>query len=66
MSAGDIVTIYNNSGSSQTITQGTGVTLQWAGQGISTTGSRTLALYSVCTIFFLTASSAVISGGGLT
>jgi hypothetical protein len=66
MSAGDIVTIYNNSGSSQTITQGTGVTLQWAGQGSSTTGNRTLTLYSVCTIFFLTASSAVISGGGLT
>jgi hypothetical protein len=66
MSAGNIVTIYNNSGSSQTITQGTGVTLQWAGQSSSTTGNRTLALYGIATILFLSASSAVITGSGLT
>jgi len=66
MSAGMAVTIYNNSGSSQTITQGTGVTLQWAGQSSSTTGNRTLGLYGICTIIFLSASSAVISGAGLT
>lgn len=66
MSAGNIVTIYNNSGSSQTITQGTGVTLQWAGQAASTTGTRTLGLYGIATILFLSASSAVISGAGLT
>lgn len=66
MSAGMVVTIYNNSGSSQTITQGTGVTLQWSGQAASTTGSRTLALYGMATILFLSASSAVITGSGLT
>ena len=66
MSAGMAVTIYNNSGTAQTITQGTGVTLQWAGQSSSTTGSRTLGLYGICTILFLSASSAVISGAGLT
>ena len=66
MSAGDIVSIYNNSGSSQTITQGTGVTLQWAGQSSSTTGNRTLGLYGMATIVFLSASSAVITGSGLT
>lgn len=66
MSAGDIVTIYNNSASSQTITQGTGVTLQWAGQTASTTGNRTLGLYGMATIVFLSASSAVITGAGLT
>lgn len=66
MSAGNIVTIYNNSASSQTITQGTGVTLQWAGQASSTTGTRTLGLYGIATIVFLSASSAVISGAGLT
>ena len=66
MSAGNIVTIYNNSGSSQTITQGTGVTLQWAGQASSTTGNRTLGLYGMATIVFLSASSAVITGSGLT
>jgi hypothetical protein len=66
MSAGNIVTIYNNSGSSQTITQGTGVTLQWAGQATSTTGNRTLGLYGIATVLFLSASSAVITGSGLT
>jgi hypothetical protein len=66
MSAGMAVTIYNNSASSQTITQGTGVTLQWAGQSASTTGNRTLGLYGICTVLFLSASSAVISGSGLT
>jgi hypothetical protein len=64
-SAGNIITIYNNSASSQTITQGTGVTLQWAGQSSSTTGNRTLGLYGIATIVFLSASSAVISGAGL-
>jgi len=66
LSAGNIVTIYNNSGSSQTITQGSGVTMQWAGQSSSTTGNRTLGLYGICTIIFITSSNAVISGAGLT
>jgi hypothetical protein len=66
MSAGMVVTVYNNSGSSQTITQGTGVTLQWAGQSASTTGNRTLGLYGMATIYFLSASSAIITGSGLT
>jgi hypothetical protein len=66
MSAGMVVTIYNNSGSSQTITQGAGVTLQWAGQASSTTGTRTLGLYGIATVVFLSASSAIITGSGLT
>ncbi len=66
MSAGNIVTIYNNSASSQTITQGTGVTLQWAGQSASTTGNRTLGLYGIATVLFISASNAVITGSGLT
>jgi hypothetical protein len=66
MSAGMVTTIYNNSGSSQTITQGTGVTLQWSGQSSSTTGNRTLGLYGMATIYFLSASSAIITGSGLT
>jgi len=66
MSAGMVVTIYNNSGSSQTITQGSGVTLQWAGQSSSSTGNRTLGLYGMATVYFLSASSAVITGSGLT
>lgn len=66
MSAGNIVTIYNNSGSSQTITQGASLTLQWAGQTASTTGNRTLGLYGIATILFISSSVAVISGAGLT
>jgi hypothetical protein len=66
MSAGNIVTIYNDSGSSQTITQGASLTLQWAGQTASTTGNRTLGLYGIATILFISSSVAVISGAGLT
>ena len=66
LSAGNIVTIYNNSGSSQTITQGSGVTLQWAGQASSSTGNRTLGLYGMATVVYITASNAVITGSGLT
>ena len=66
MSAGNIVSIYNNSGSSQTITQGASLTLQWAGQASSSTGNRTLGLYGLCTIVFISSSNAVITGSGLT
>jgi trimeric autotransporter adhesin len=65
-SAGNIITIYNNSASSQTITQGASLTLQWAGQTTSTTGNRTLGLYGIATIIFISSSVAVISGAGLT
>jgi len=64
--ANNVVTIYNNSGSSITITQGTSMTLQFAGQSTSTTGNRTLALYGIATVLFLSASSAVITGVGMT
>jgi hypothetical protein len=66
MAAGNIVSIYNDSGSSQTITQGASLTLQWAGQSSSTTGNRTLGLYGLCTIVFISSSNAVITGSGLT
>lgn len=66
LAAGNIVTIYNNSASSQTITQGAGLTLQWAGQTSSTTGNRTLALYGMATLVFISATNAVITGAGLT
>jgi len=63
---GNVVTVYNNSGSTITITQGSGLTLQFAGQSTSTTGNRSLALYGITTILFLSASSAVITGVGMT
>jgi hypothetical protein len=66
MSAGDIVTIYNNSGSSQTITQGASFTLQFAGQSSATTGNRTLGLHGLATIVFISSSVGVITGAGIT
>jgi hypothetical protein len=63
-SAGDTIAIYNNSVSNQTITQGSGVTLRFA--GTSNTGNRTLAQYGLCTVLCVSANTFVISGSGLT
>lgn len=65
LSAGNVVTLYNNSASSITVTQGAGLTLQFAGQSSSTTGNRTLNLYSIATVLFISPTVAVISGAGL-
>ena len=62
-SGGDLVTIVNNSGSNQTITQGSGLTLYNSADGA--TGNRTMALRAVATIWFASASEAYISGAGL-
>jgi len=62
-SAGDVVTIFNNSSSSQTITQGASVTLRQA--ATTNTGSRTLAEYGVATVMCVAANTFVISGAGL-
>lgn len=61
--AQDVVTIYNNSASSITITQGTSLTLRLVGN--SSTGNRTLLLRGLATVVFISATEAVISGGGL-
>jgi hypothetical protein len=62
--AGDSISIYNNSGSSIAITQGTTITLYLA--GTATTGTRSLAQRGIATIWFNSSTDAVISGGGLT
>ena len=62
-SAGDAVTIINNSGSDQTITQGSGVTLHNSAD--ASTGNRTLAGRGMATVWFASASVAYISGAGL-
>tara|TARA_R100000030_G_scaffold96043_1_gene83905 strand:- start:1156 stop:2202 length:1047 start_codon:yes stop_codon:yes gene_type:complete len=62
-SAGDAISIYNNSGSDQTITQGASVTLRLAGDG--TTGNKTLATYGLCTVLCVASSEFVIAGTGL-
>ena len=63
MSEGDAVTIINNSGSDQTITQGSGCTLYNTAD--ASTGNRTLAGRGMCTIWFKTAAIGYISGAGL-
>jgi hypothetical protein len=66
-SVGDMVTVFNNSGSSQTITQGTSVTLRLA--GTATTGNRTLAQYGIATLLCVTGGASPVfacTGAGLT
>jgi len=63
-SIGDNVTIFNNSSSNQTITQGAGVTLRAGGS--TNTGNRTLSSYGVATILCVAADVFVITGTGLT
>ena len=62
-SAGDAVSIYNDSASDQTITQGASVTLRLAGDG--TTGNKTLAGYGLCTVLCVASDEFVIAGTGL-
>ena len=62
-SAGDAVTIINNSGADQTITQGSGVTLHNSAD--ASTGNRTLAARGMATVWFASASVGYISGAGL-
>lgn len=62
--AGDVITIYNNSASNQTITQGSSVTLRQA--GTANTGNRTLAQYGIATVICVASNTFVISGSGLT
>lgn len=61
--AGQNVVIFNNSSSSQTITQGTSVTMYQA--GTTNTGSRTLASYGLATVLCVASNTFVISGSGL-
>ncbi len=62
--AGDVVTVYNDSGSSQNITAGTITTMRLAGS--STTGTRALAGRGLATLYFQTASEVIVSGAGVT
>ena len=63
-STGQTVSIFNNSGSNQTITQGSSVTLRQA--GTASTGNRTLAQYGICTVLCVASNTFVINGTGLT
>ena len=63
-SVGNVVSVYNDSGSNQTITQGSSVTLRLAGS--ATTGNRTLAQYGMATMLCVGSNEFVICGAGLT
>jgi hypothetical protein len=61
--AGDALSIYNNSAAAVTITAGV-TTLRLA--GTTTTGNRTLAARGIATVWFNSATEAIISGAGVT
>ena len=63
MSGGDAITIINNSGSDQTITQASGLTLYNTAD--AATGNRTLAGRGMATVWYHGGSTAYISGAGL-
>jgi hypothetical protein len=58
--AGDSFSIYNDSASSITLTQGSGLTLRQS--GTSNTGNRTLAARGMATIWFNSATEAIVMG----
>ena len=62
-SGGDAITIINNSGSDQTITQGSGFNLYNSAD--ASTGNRTLAARGMATIWISSAGQGYISGAGL-
>ena len=63
LSGGKAVTILNDSGSDQTITQGSGFTLYNSAD--ASTGNRTLAGRGMATILFTGTTAGYISGAGL-
>ena len=62
-SAPDAVTIVNNSTGNITITQGSGVSMYYAGS--STTGNRVLAQKGIATLVCISSNNFIISGAGL-
>lgn len=63
MSAGYCFSVYNDSGSSITITAGGGVTQRLAGS--ATTGNRTIAQRGIATIWCNSSSEAIFTGAGV-
>ena len=61
---GQTISIFNNQNSSNSVVQGSDVTLRLA--GTAATGNRTLARYGVATVICVAANTFVISGAGLT
>ena len=62
-SVGTMITIVNRSSGTQTIAQGTSVTMYNSADGA--TGNRTLAANGMCTLLFTASNEVYISGAGL-
>ena len=62
-SAANGTTIYNNSSSTISIVQGSGVTLRLSGSNI--TGTRSLVQRGVCTVMCVASNQFIITGSGL-
>ena len=62
-SAGQAISIYNDSATGQVLTQGTGVTLRQV--GTANTGNRTIGQRSLVTVLCVADNEFVVSGGGL-
>ena len=62
-STGDVITIYNFSYGSITLSQGSGVTIYQAGTG--STGNRSLANFALATILCTSTNEFVVSGTGV-
>jgi hypothetical protein len=60
---GDVITIYNNSTSTNTIVQGSSTTVRFA--GTSNTGNRSLSQRGLCTILCVASNEFVVSGAGV-
>lgn len=63
-SAGDAITIYNDSSADITLIPASGLTLRLA--GTAATGTRALAQRGLCTVWFNSSTEAVAAGAGLT
>lgn len=61
--ARDVVTVYNNGSTAIPLNQGAGFTLRIA--GTTATGPRTVAALGLCTIVFVSATEAVVTGAGV-
>lgn len=61
--AGDAISIYNNSSSDQSIIPGASVTLRQA--GTANTGTRTISQYGLATILCISTNVFVIAGAGV-
>jgi hypothetical protein len=61
--AGDAISIYNDSPSAITITQGSSLTLRQG--GTTNTGNRTLVARGMATVWFNSSSEAIITGAGV-